>query len=205
MLIDKNTNIYCSFSFNPGNNGCEFFNHKFKENNINAIYKSFYSNDIEKSVEAVKTLNIKGFAVSMPFKSKIISYVDEISPEVKDIGAANTVTNTNGYLKAYNTDWLGVYKFFQKNKFDKDLVILGNGGFSKASQYAFNQLGISYKIIKRDSWYLAPQQEGIIFNCTPVDVFPKGHLIDGRPTTTTGKEIAKLQALEQYKIYINEY
>ena len=94
MLIDKNTNIYCSFSFNPGNNGCEFFNHKFKENNINAIYKSFYSNDIEKSVEAVKTLNIKGFAVSMPFKSKIISYVDEISPEVKDIGAANTVTNT---------------------------------------------------------------------------------------------------------------
>ena len=58
MLINKDTKIFCSFSSNPGNNGCEFFNTKFQENNINAIYKSFHSDDIVKSINAVKTLNI---------------------------------------------------------------------------------------------------------------------------------------------------
>ena len=39
MQINKDTKIYGSFSSNPGNNGCVFFNRKFQENNINAIYK----------------------------------------------------------------------------------------------------------------------------------------------------------------------
>ena len=39
-LINKDTKIYCSFSSNPGNNGCIYFNTKFQQNNINAIYKS---------------------------------------------------------------------------------------------------------------------------------------------------------------------
>ena len=45
-MINKDTEIYCSFSSNPGNNGCVFFNKVFKKKNIDAIYKSFYSNDI---------------------------------------------------------------------------------------------------------------------------------------------------------------
>ena len=66
-MINKDTKIYGSFSSSPGNNGCEFFNKEFEDRNINAIYKSFYSDDIKKSIEAVKTLSISGFAVSMPF------------------------------------------------------------------------------------------------------------------------------------------
>jgi shikimate 5-dehydrogenase len=77
LLINKNTKIYCSFSSNPGNNGCVFFNKKFQENNIDAIYKSFYSDNIKKSVEAVKTLGISGFAISMPFKTEILKHVDK--------------------------------------------------------------------------------------------------------------------------------
>ena len=50
MLINKDTEIYCSFSSNPGNNGCNFFNDKFVSNNINAIYKSFYSEDIDNNL-----------------------------------------------------------------------------------------------------------------------------------------------------------
>ena len=79
MLINKDTKIYCSFSSNPGNNGCEFFNNKFQDQNINAIYKSFYSDNIEDSIKAVKTLDIKGFAISMPFKVEVLNYVDELS------------------------------------------------------------------------------------------------------------------------------
>ena len=199
--INKDTKIYCSFSSNPGNNGCLFFNNKFQENNINAIYKSFYSDDIKKSIEAVKILDIKGFAVSMPFKVEILKYVDEVDIAVKEIGAANTVTNNNGYLKAYNTDWLGIKNYFLESI--DFLNILGNGGFSRAAQYFCKTQSIPYNIITRKNWDEIYNLEGYIFNATPADIITKGNLIDGRPNTDQGKIISKLQAEEQYKIYIN--
>jgi shikimate 5-dehydrogenase len=201
MLINKDTKIFCSFSSNPGNNGCEFFNTKFQENNINAVYKSFYSNDIAKSINAVKTLDIAGFAVSMPFKTTVLDYVDEIDDASQNIGAANTITNTNGYLKAYNTDWIGVSKYILESI--DFLTILGDGGFSKAIQYMCVKKNIPYQIITRKDWDKVYNLEGYVFNATPIDVNTKGHLIDGRPFTEQGKIIAKLQAEEQYKIYIN--
>jgi len=208
MLINKDTSIYCSFSQTPGNNGCKFFNSKFKENNVNAIYKSFYSNNIEDSINAVKTLGIKGCAVSMPFKTEVLKYINEKTPEVESIGAANTIVNRNGYLKAYNTDWVGVYNYLLKNLSNglgkATLYILGNGGFSKATQYACDKLNFKYKLIIRENWDLVPHLKGITINCTPVKVvIDRGILIDGRPTSNTGKTIAHLQALEQYKIYTN--
>jgi shikimate dehydrogenase len=201
MLINKDTKIFCSFSSNPGNNGCEFFNIKFQENNVNAIYKSFYSDDIHKSIEAVKTLDIKGFAVSMPFKIDVLNYVDEIDEAVKEIGAANTIINNKGYLKAYNTDWLGVFNYLLEDI--SFLTILGNGGFSKATQYACKKRNIPYIMITRENWSEIYNLEGYVFNATPVNVHTNGILIDGRPLTEQGKMIANLQAKEQYKLYIN--
>ena len=201
MLINKDTKIFCSFSSNPGNNGCEFFNTKFQENNINAIYKSFHSDDIVKSINAVKTLNITGFAVSMPFKTTVLNYVDELDEASKNIGAANTITNIDGYLKAYNTDWLGVSKYLLEDI--NFLTILGDGGFSKAVQYMCTHKNIPYEVITRKDWDRVYNLKGYIFNATPIEVITKGHLIDGRPFTQSGKIIAKLQAEEQYKIYTN--
>jgi shikimate dehydrogenase len=201
MLINKDTKIFCSFSSNPGNNGCEFFNTKFQENNINAIYKSFHSDDIVKSINAVKTLNITGFAVSIPFKTTVLNYVDELDEASKNIGAANTITNIDGYLKAYNTDWLGVSKYLLEDI--NFLTILGDGGFSKAVQYMCTHKNIPYEVITRKDWDRVYNLKGYIFNATPIEVITKGHLIDGRPFTQSGKIIAKLQAEEQYKIYTN--
>jgi shikimate dehydrogenase len=198
--INKDTKIYGSFSTAPGNNGCIFFNKKFQENNINAIYKSFYSDNIEKAVDAVKTLDFGGFAVSMPFKVEILKYVDEIDHVTKIIGAANTIVNTKGYLRAFNTDGVAIYTYFEDNK-PESLTILGNGGFSKAVQYACTYLNIPFTIVARHDFPNVPNLRGIVFNATPVDVIVKGTLIDGRPFAEDGKKIALLQAEEQYKIY----
>jgi shikimate dehydrogenase len=203
ISINKDTKIYGSFSTNPGNNGCIFFNNKFKENNINAIYKSFYSDNIEQSVLASKHLGFAGFAVSMPFKTEVLKYVDIMQYAVKEIGAANTIVNKNGILKAYNTDSIAVYNYLQDKNIDF-LNIIGNGGFSKAVQYACNYLGIKYNIVLRHDFDNVPRLKGYVFNATPADVQVKGILIDGRPFTEQGKEIARLQAEEQYKIYTNE-
>ena len=208
-MINKDTKIYGSFSNNPGNNGCKFFNKKFQENNINAIYKSFYSNNIKKSIEAVKSLDIKGFAISMPFKIEILKYLDEVDEAVNVIGACNTVINNKGKLKGYNTDWVGVLNFIKTNKDPirvehKDKInIIGNGGFSKAIQYTCNILDIKYNIITRDKMNLVSSLEGVTLNATPLDIKGVKQLIDCRPFIKQGKIIALLQAKEQYKIYTN--
>ena len=200
-MINKDTKIYCSFSSNPGNNGCVFFNGKFQEHSINAIYKSFYSNDIKKSIEAVKSLDIKGFALSMPFKIEALDYVDEVEDSVRKIGSINTVVNKDGYLKGYNTDWVGVKKYFEIRRFDS-IYIIGNGGFSKAVQYTCDVMDIGFEVITRENWNIIEELEDkIIFNATPVDVKTDNFLIDGRPYTDTGREIALYQAKEQFKIY----
>ena len=200
-MVNKDTKIYGSFSSNPGNNGCVFFNGKFQELNINAIYKSFYSDDIKKSIEAVKSLGIKGFALSMPFKIEALDYVDEIEDSARKIGSINTVVNKDGYLKGYNTDWVGVKKYFEIRRFDS-IYIIGNGGFSKAVQYTCDVMGIGFEVITRENWNIIEELEDkIIFNATPVDVNTDNFLIDGRPHTDAGREIALYQAKEQFKIY----
>jgi len=200
IVINKNTKIFCSFSSNPGNNGCEFFNNKFQQNNINAIYKSFYSDNILKSIEAVKTLDIAGFAVSMPFKKEILQYLDEIDPNASCIGAVNTVVNKNGYLKGYNTDWEGVYSYLSQLNINF-INIIGDGGFSKAVQFALGKLNIPFYIVTRKNWYELSNLNGVLFNATPLEIESSNILIDGRPFTKHGKQIALLQAEEQFKIY----
>jgi shikimate dehydrogenase len=201
-LINKDTKIYCSFSTNPGNNGCTYFNRKFQEQGINAIYKSFYSNNIEKSIEAVKTLCIAGFAVSMPFKKEVLKYVDTVDRYAVEIGAANTIINNQGHLTAYNTDWIGVVNYLDSSI--NHLDILGNGGFSQAVQYACKASNITYRVYTRNEWHEVSQLTGVVFNATPVDVEVKGTLIDGRPLSKAGKAIAAIQAQEQFKLYTNE-
>ena len=199
-MINKDTLIFGSFSSNPGNNGCVYFNNKFKENNINAIYKSFYSEDIETSLMSAISLGFSGFAVSMPFKFEIIKYVDHMDKAVKEIGAANTILIKSNKTYAYNTDWIAAKQYIEKLRIS-EIMILGNGGFSKAIQYACKQLNIKYEIITRENWELINKEEELyIFNATPADVDNK-NLIDGRPHTKTGKEIATMQAEKQYDIY----
>lgn len=207
MKINKETKLYGSFSNNPGNNGCIFFNDAFERYNINAIYKSYYSTDAKALIQATKHLNFSGFALSMPLKIDIIKYIDELDLSSSVIGAVNTVVNNNGKLTGYNTDWMGVKNYLlghieDLKTFNNKLTILGNGGFSKAIQYTCKQLNIKFDVITRDRWNEVQKLTGLVFNATPVDVkLNDGILIDGRPFTEKGKIIANLQAKEQFYLY----
>jgi shikimate 5-dehydrogenase len=199
LIIDKETLLFGSFSKNPGNNGCKYFNNRFQNENINAIYKSYYSDNIADSFNAAKTLNFGGFAISMPFKFAIVDLVDSVDEAVLDITSANTVLIKEKKSTAYNTDWIAASIYLENLKIEK-LTILGDGGFSKAVQYACKKIHIEYDIITRKNWASISTIENHIFNATPVDVNHK-NMIDGRPHTNQGKEIALLQAEEQYKLY----
>lgn len=200
--INKDTKLYGSFSSNPGNNGCVFFNSRFQADGINAIYKSFYSDDIKKSVVAAKTLNFSGFAISMPFKENILNLVDVLDPAAKEIGAANTVVNDNGILQAFNTDWMGVYNFFINANL-KHVNIIGTGGFAKAIVYAFDKLNMTFSIVTRSEISSIDKVSDQYFiNATPIEIkSEKNIILDGRPFNGVGWIIANFQAEEQYKIY----
>lgn len=202
IMINKDTQLYGSFSDNPGNNGCMFFNKGFKKHKIDAIYKSFYSTDIKKTIGSVKHLNFSGFALSMPLKIEVVPYLDVLSESVKLIGASNTVLIKDNLLWGYNTDYIGVYEYF-KDKNLKFVSIIGNGGFSKSIQYAFDLLKIGYVIYNReDVEHIDEVVNQYFINATPSEIKSKYNtIIDGRPFTKTGKEIFKLQALEQFKLY----
>ena len=98
--INKDTEIYCSFAKNAGNTGCQMMNSAFYYHGLNKIYKSFSVDNIENAINAVKTLDIRGFAITMPYKKQVLEFVDSMEGYVKEIGAANTVISTNNKLHA---------------------------------------------------------------------------------------------------------
>lgn len=202
--IDKDTEIYCSFAKTAGNTGCQMMNTAFYYYGLNKIYKSFSVSNIQDAVNSVKTLGIKGFAITMPYKVEVLEYVDWMDDGVSDIGAANTVTNNNGTLKAYNTDYFAA-KTILSESLGLDLYILGNGGYSKAVQQAAKSLGYKPTIITRENWtdIKTIPYNSMVYNCTPVkniEVKSK-QFIDCIVTTETGKRLATLQASKQFKLY----
>ena len=99
---------------------------------------------MENAVEGLRAFGIRGCGVSMPYKEKIIPLLDEIDPEAAAIGAINTVVNTKGLLKGYNTDVYGVDVAIDKlfvSSHTKAIVV-GAGGMSKAIVTAMKKKGI---------------------------------------------------------------
>lgn len=113
----------------------------------------------EQSLGYLKTLGFHGLSVTHPFKEDIIPLLDVVSPEVKLIGACNTVLNKNGKWHGYNTDYLGVTEALRRllvlsgdrsDSFkDKQVVLVGAGGAAKAVAYALHKLECDVIVVNR--------------------------------------------------------
>jgi len=93
-------------------------------------------NDLEYAVNGLRAINVIGFNVTIPYKSDIIKYLDDVSDEALLIGAVNTVKNEKGRLIGYNTDAEGFRRSFVgetgygfKNK---RVAVIGAGGAARA-------------------------------------------------------------------------
>ncbi len=175
-LIGKSLNH--SFSAN-------FFNEKFKREEIIAKYDLLEFNSIEAVAEFLKTTDISGFNVTIPFKESIIPFLSSLSQEARNVGAVNTLVKENGNWVGYNTDTFGFkqsIKPFLTNLHERALI-LGTGGSSKAVTSVFNSLGINCVFVSRtpnsENQFLYSDVNSymlnackVIVNCTPVGMFP---------------------------------
>lgn len=95
----------------------------------------------DKEMNRLKKQNIHGFNVTIPYKEKIIPYLDELDDEAKNIGAVNTVLNKNGKWIGYNTDARGYLRALRHyypsllEEKDNKILILGAGGAARAIYY----------------------------------------------------------------------
>jgi len=205
-MINKDTEIYCSFAKEAGNTGCRLMNTSFYYYGLNKIYKSFSIDNIEDAVNSVRTLDIKGFAITMPFKMEVLKYVDTTDAIVSQIGAANTVINKDGRLLAYNTDAYAAMAYLDLYDNKKPLYVVGNGGYGKAVKWAAKGNKFDVRNITRDNWdELFDIKDSTVYNCTPIDITDWIHksndFIDCRVTSQTGLDLATIQASEQFKLY----
>ena len=141
--------ICISISKKPGNFGKIVHNAGYKAIGLNWIYIPFKITNLHDAIKGVRALGIRGCSVSMPFKEKVLQYIDDIDPMAKQIGSVNTIVNNNGLLKGYNTDYMGFQESFKKLDVKKDqrLLILGSGGVSRAILAAVKDLKFKHILI----------------------------------------------------------
>jgi shikimate dehydrogenase len=95
--------------------------------------------DLENAVRGMRGLGIHGLNVTMPHKSTVIGYLDEVDSTVKFLGSANTVLNKDGVLSGFNTDGVGALKALRENGValsEKKVLLLGAGGAAKAIAFS---------------------------------------------------------------------
>ncbi len=112
-------------------------NDSFQHLDIDHTYLCFdiQPDELGSTVQALRQMNCFGFNLTMPHKTAVIPYLDELSVEARLIGAVNTVKNQDGRLIGYNTDGTGYMRSALENHVDirdQEMILLGCGGAASA-------------------------------------------------------------------------
>jgi shikimate dehydrogenase len=141
--ITKDTVLCMSLAGRPSNVGTRFHNFLYAELDLDFVYKAFTTTDLAAAIAGIRALGVGGCGVSMPYKEACIGLVDEVDGSAEAIGSVNTIVNTNGQLRAYNTDYLAVAKLLADRQVPVDygFAVLGSGGMAKAVVAALRDAG----------------------------------------------------------------
>ena len=91
MKINYKKNFFLSISSTPGNTGSKFHNFHYKKLKLNNVYVPIKLNNLSNINFLKDNDSIGGFSVSMPFKEKIIQYIDKLDKISKKTKSVNTV------------------------------------------------------------------------------------------------------------------
>ena len=176
-----------------------YFNQRFQDEGIDAVYENYEIPNIDALPEVLgSNPELKGLNVTIPYKEKVIPFLDSIAPEARAIGAVNVIRVTHRgnktELKGYNSDVIGFTKSIEtmldKNWHQK-APILGTGGASKAIDYGLRSLGLETVFVSRyerpdtiQYQSITPEvvkEYNVIVNCTPLGMYPKTEVCPDLP------------------------
>ncbi|MBP3088976.1 shikimate 5-dehydrogenase [Corynebacterium sp. sy017] len=187
-IIDRDTILCISLAAKPSHHGVRFHNWLYDRLGLNYVYKAVAPHDIHAAVAGIRGLGIRGAGVSMPYKQDVIALLDELDPSARRIHAVNTIVNTDGVLKGYNTDYLAVRELAQEKKLDPQasIAVLGSGGMAYAVVAALSDYGFTggtvvarnertgSELAQRYQWNYSrevPPQTQILVNVTPLGMY----------------------------------
>ena len=166
----------------------KYFTQKFLDEYISdALFLNFPLNSIEALPKLLKSvLELKGLAVTIPYKKQVLPYLESVAANVKAIGACNCITVNNGKMYGFNTDVTGFEKSFVTHlqPHHTHALILGSGGASAAVEFVLKKLGIAYKIVSRSAISdhtisyenineAVMETYTVVINATPLGTSPK--------------------------------
>lgn len=202
---DRHTSIYGLIG-NPVSHSISPIIHNtlFKEMGFHSVYVPFKVDTIGKFIREFRSLDIKGYSVTIPHKESVISYLDETDQMAKKIGAVNTIINRNGRLIGFNTDCEAAVSVLEgihnisgivtKNGDlqGRKVILVGAGGVARAIAFRLKERGAQITIFNRnyeraqslahevDCFYkkfsdLPATEADIVVNATSVGMFPAVH------------------------------
>ena len=165
-----------------------FFSNKFENENIDAHYSLYELENIEKFTTLLEDSDLCGINVTIPYKEKVIPFLNELDDTALKIGAVNVIKfiRNNGELtlKGFNSDAIGFENSLTPHlkAHHTNALILGTGGASKAIYYVLNKLGIKTTFVSRTAkdGYLTYEDlneqvlsaNTVIVNASPVGTYP---------------------------------
>ena len=176
-----------------------YFNQRFQDEGIDAVYENYEIPNIDALPEVLSSNpELKGLNVTIPYKEKVIPFLDSIAPEARAIGAVNVIRVTHRgnktELKGYNSDVIGFTKSIEPmldKKWHQKALILGPGGASKAIDYGLRSLGLETVFVSRyerpdtiQYQSITPEvvkEYNVIVNCTPLGMYPKTEVCPDLP------------------------
>ena len=111
-------------------------NAAFKFLDLDFIYVACPVEDVKGALIGMRAIeNFRGMSVTIPHKTEVMKYVDEIAAVDRNIGSINTVIHEQDKLIGLGTDGSGALKAFVDSGVEldgKNILMLGAGGAARA-------------------------------------------------------------------------
>ncbi len=152
-MIDGHTRLYGLLGMPVGHSlSPALHNAAFSHFGINACYVPLpvAPSDISAAISAIKAFGFGGVNVTVPHKTTVIPFLDEIRGDAAALGAVNVISVEDGRLIGHNTDSTGFRRMIETHPVDfagKPVAIIGAGGAAPAIVSAAAALGASDIVI----------------------------------------------------------